>query len=261
MSGWDTAEKRAKESQSIFVKLENDGDTVVVAFLGEPHVREVWWNESAGVFEDFTDAHAKAGKTPSAKFKLNVFNKETQKAQILEVNAGTMTTIGGCRAKYGLEKFWFEVKRNGKKGDTKTVYSVLPDKEINAEELKTLKDVKLHDLAKTNDVGAAGGKADMGSHDKKKGESNSANGTTSAAAPAPAPAASEVISAEKSAELVGRLKIKPQEKIKEFLGKFSIAQVKALKASDLATAEAMLDEWEGKTAAPPAADATVDPFA
>lgn len=251
MSGWDTAEKRAKESQSIFVKLENDGDTVVVAFLGEPHVREVWWNEPANTFEDFTDAHAKAGKTPSAKFKLNVFNKETQKAQILEVNAGTMTTIGGCRAKYGLEKFWFEVKRNGKKGDTKTVYSVLPDKEINAEELKTLKDVKLHDLSKTNDAGgAAGGKADMGSHDKKtsKGEA--------------APAASEVISAEKSAELVGRLKIKPQEKIKEFLGKFSIAQVKALKTSDLATAEAMLDEWEGKTAAPaPAADATVDPFA
>lgn len=258
MSGWDTAEKRAKESQSIFVKLENDGDTVVVAFLGEPHVREVWWNEPAGTFEDFTDAHAKAGKTPSAKFKLNVFNKETQKAQILEVNAGTMTTIGGCRAKYGLEKFWFEVKRNGKKGDTKTVYSVLPDKEIAADELKMLKDVKLHDLAKTSDAGPAGGKADMGSHDKKPGT----NGTTSAATPAPAapPAASEVISAEKSAELVARLKIKPQEKIKEFLGKFAIAQVKALKTSDLATAEALLNEWEGKAAAP-AAEASVDPFA
>lgn len=264
---WEDAEKRAKEAGGIFVKLANDKDKVVGAILGEPHTRETWFNPATNKTEDFTEQHRAEGKQPTAKFKLNFFNRQSRRMQILEVNSATLQLIAACKHKYGLETYWFEIERKGAKGDTKTTYAVLPDAQLSPDDLKEIKAAKLHDLAAAKEDDAA---TDLSSHDKAKAGANgtATNGTASAAtngAPVPAPAAAapaaEVIGADVAAAMVTRLKVQPREKLTEFLTKFGIKQVKALKASDRAAAEAMLDAFEGKTPAAPAAPAEEDPFA
>ena len=259
---WEDAEKRAKEAGGIFVKLANDKDKVVGAFVGEPHTRETWFNQATNKTEDFTEQHKADGKTATAKFKLNFFNRATRRMQILEVNSATLQLIASCKHKYGLESYFFEIERKGAKGDTKTTYAVLPDAPITPDDLKEIKAAKVHDLAAAKEEDDKS--TDLNSHDKSK-----ANGTNGAAAtngastaPATAPAAppADLIPTDVATALVGRLKVQPKEKVSEFLAKFGIKQVKALKTSDRAAAEAMLDAFEGKTAAAPAATEE-DPFA
>lgn len=254
---WEDAEKRAKEAGGIFVKLANDKDKVVGALVGEPHTRETWFNQATNKTEDFTEQHKADGKQPTAKFKLNFFNRATRRMQILEVNSATLQLIAACKHKYGLESYWFEIERKGAKGDTKTTYAVLPDAPLTPDDLKEIKAAKLHDLAAAKEDDAA---TDLSSHDKAKANGEAKTNGASAPAAAPAPAV-DVIPADVAATLVNRLKVQPKEKVSEFLAKFAIKQVKALKASDRAAAEAMLDAFEGKAAPAPAAPAEDDPFA
>jgi hypothetical protein len=261
MSNWDDAEKRAKEATAgLYVRLQNDKDKVVLAFVGEPNYRDTFYNPKTNKTETFTEEHKKEGKTPSAKFKLNVWVKEQAKMMIFECNSSTFKEVAACKNKYGLEKHFFEVIRDGKKGDTNTTYKVLPDALITTEELAAIKAAPPHDLTKTSDEEIAdGGKSDMGSHDKAKTGTNGTAGTAAPAAPAAAPA--ETITSEQASKLVARVKVLPKEKIDAFLKRFAVQQVKALKASDYAAAEAFVDELEGKPAVAPAATTEVDPFA
>lgn len=254
MSGWDKAQERSKQvADGIFVKFD-DGDKVIVTFCGEPHVEELFWNQKLSKYEAF-DAKTHSGNS-TPKYKLNVFvwskkasgsdKVETiEKMQIVEVNNNTFKDVLKARDKYGLDKWSFEMERSGKKGDTKTTYSVLPEAQMNDEQIKKVAAAKLHDLAKSKDEGD--GDTDMNSHDKKKGE---------------APKGDATITPEQSAALVARLKVLPREKLQPFLQKFGVAQVKAIKASDFEAATKAVDELEGKpAAAPPAAPAEADPFA
>jgi hypothetical protein len=61
--------------------------------------------------------------------------------------------------------------------------------------------------------------------------------------------------------IMDRLKRHPQDKLQAFLSTFAIAKIRELKVKDAPRAIAMLDEWEGKTAAPPPAPVVDDPFA
>ena len=256
---WEAAEKASKEVASgKFISLKNDGDKVIVAFLGDPVWKDSFFDPKTNKSIPYTDEHKKAGINPSRKFKVNVYvplrDKDrvvhggAGKMHIFECNPSTFNDIMACKHKYGLDAKFFEIVRSGVKGDTKTTYKVLPDVDIKDEDRAIIKGLALHDLEKSGN--AEDEKSDLESHGKK-------NGATEASAPAPTPAAS-VISADDAKALVPRIKVQPKGRIDEFLKKFEITQIKALKASDLPAALAMLDAWEGKTSAEPAAP---DPFA
>jgi hypothetical protein len=245
---WDKAENRSKQAgEGSFIRLADDGDKFVGIFQGEPHVRELIWNEKKNAYEDF-DAKTNEGKSSTPKYKLNVFVISEKKMKIFEMNNATFKDVLKCRDKYGLDNWAFEVTRNGKKGDTKTTYSVLPDTKVDAlaaDVLAAFKAAKPHDLAKAKDEEDAS--TDMKSHDKAK------NG----AAPA---ADADIEGTDDAAQIIARLKVLPREKLQGFMTKFGVTQIKRLKAKDLKAAYEELALLEGKPATTPEKPAEEDPF-
>lgn len=249
---WGKAQERAEnhKGNGIFVRLADDGDKVVVAFCGEPYIRELVWNQKTNQYDDFTPEHEKAGQKSTPRYVLNVFDKIEKAMKVMEFSNITFKDVLKVKDKYGLDKKFFEVERSGKKGDTKTSYTILPDDPIDDDFRKLIAAAKLHDLAK---IGRDDGdeQTDMSSHDKK---SNGKAPATNAPGGSDAPA---IITADDASALIARLKPLDKAKIEEFLKRFKVAKVKELRASDLADAKKQLDEWEGKGAQAPT---EVDPF-
>jgi hypothetical protein len=269
MATWEDAQKRS-EAQKLaggtFLRLADHGEKFIGAFVGNPHFHDFVWNPTAERYDEWTAEAEAAGKKKVTRYSMNIYvlkiglGKEwksvpaAEAVKIWECNNQVFSDVLKVKEKYGLDKWFFEVERNGKKGNSKTTYSVLPETKLDDEQMKIIAGLKLHDLAKAG--GDDDDSTDMASHDKAK-----ANGITAAATPA-APAAAapatspapEVLDPEAATKLIGRLKALPREKIEEFLVKFSLKQVRALKRTDLPAAEAWIALAEGPAAA-------VDPFA
>ena len=231
---WDDAEKAADEHSGSdkFVQLKNDGDKVVGAFLGDPHTRELFYNKKEEKYEDFTEEHRKAGKTPSLRVSLNMLvtaegngenmNKvDPPKVKIIEGGVKWFKAVLKNKKKYGLDKKYFEVERSGAKGDTKTTYTVLPDDSISDEDRKAMRELDLHDLTEAagqNDQSP--GDDDFDSYNKSKGGSPD-----------------DPIDESEADELMASLRKRPREDIDKFLSKFGVKRIKTLKKKDLADAK------------------------
>jgi hypothetical protein len=270
--GWDKANETADRISAqgkVFIRLENDEDKIVGAFLGDPHVEEVIWNEKLKQNEPFTKEHEAAGKKPSAKFFLNFYataegngSKTTPidppTVRVFNCSLKTFKGVQKARDKYGLENKFFEIERKGKKGDTQTTYTVLPEGDISSELKSSLakavaaheafieKGTKvpegvlvLHDLVKI-----ASGEDETEDASKKNGASKS-----------------DAISTEDSQALVRRLKNIPRAMTDKFLARFGLATVKELKLKDLDTAKEFVSSLEKEAAPPPAQNSEIDPFA
>ena len=248
---WSQAEERSKQAGSggKYLSLKNDGDKFVGAFIGEPYSYELFYNAKKNGYEPYTDEHRKRGDTVTVRFVLNVMMQDGS-VKISEMNNSTFQSVLDVRKKYGLDKWFFEVKRKGAKGDTKTTYTVLPDTKLEDADLKKLAAAHPFDLEKesknrSDESGGGAGdeKTDMNSHGKGGAEA-------------------AMISKEDAEALIKRVKILPKDKIDLFLGKFEIRQVKLLPAAKLVDALAMVAQLEGNGAAPsPPPAATDDPFA
>ena len=245
IDAWAYAEQRAKEAASgKYVKLTDDGHKVVGFFCGEPRVEETHFNEATSKTEAFTPAHLARGLKPKPKFTINFFVLEDMKMKILNMGPGTFGDMIKVKGKYGLD-IAYEIERRGKKGDTKTTYTVLPDvpkDKLTAEQAAAFKAAVLHNLAEES--GGEDESTDMNSADKAK---------TNGAAPA------AIITADDSVALVARLKPLPKASIDAFLAKFAIQKVKELPATKLAEAKAFITSLEPQAA--PAAPVEIDPFA
>ncbi len=252
MSSWNEAEKRAAEGSgpSNFIKLSNDGDKIVGAFVGEPEIREVIWDKKIEQYREPTKEEIEA-KATSARFMINVYVPAEKIIKIWEINNATLKDVIEVKNKYGLDKWYFECKRHGVAKSTKTTYSILPETQLPAADLATIRALTLHDLKKTASDGD-GSATDLNSHDKTK-----TNGTTNGTAAA-APPAAETVDEATARAIIERLKPRPKDQIDAFLQKFGIKTIKLLKKPDVPAALAMLDTFEGKTASAPA---EVDPFA
>jgi len=250
MGIWDDTDKRAKESagSGIFVKLEDDGDKIVGAFLGDPFPQELFWNQGKNKYEPYTEAHAKAKEKMTLRVSLNVLvtleNGEAQKTpavKILEMNATTFRSVNKCRKRYGFDRTYFEIERNGKKKDPNTTYTVLPDDPIDAEELKKLKELKLHDLeAKSRGGSETSDPQPADDYDSKQ------------------TAGDDPISKPDAQALVDVLRTVPRENLDEFLAKFGVSKVKELKQRDLKEAQSFLGI--GKKEEESGAEGESDPF-
>ena len=140
------------------------------------------------------------------------------------------------REKYGLERWSFEVKRSGKKGDTKTKYSILPEREIDGALRVKIAAAPLHDLA------ASGG------------DGESEGGAQPAAAPTPP----KVIDLESAKALAERIRALPKSVGEAFLVEFRIGRIRELPVTDLEAARSYLAAQERALQGGTAAE--VDPF-
>jgi len=236
MGAWEEAEALAKKHQGAgkYLRLQNDGDKIVVAFVGEPFAREVVWNEKE---ETYNAAPAGAEKA-SLRVSMNVFNREAKKVQIFEMSVMVFQTMLAVKEKYGVANWYFEIKRSGAAKSPKTTYSILPEVLIVDADKVDLGKLELYDLKK----------------DAEDSGDDKAAGSNGAAA-----AGSATLDQEVGNQIVAKLKELPQSAISEFLATFNVKKIRDVPKSRQAEAVALVEKLAGGAAKAPAAE--VDPFA
>lgn len=273
-----TQEAMENQGGGVFLRLENDGDAAVVAFCGGPLPRDICFNEKAHTYEPWDDQQKAAGRKKQTKYAMNAYvlsalGKPVGEMRVIDMNFNTLTAVIALKDKYGLSKCFFEIKRSGAKGDTKTQYHILPDQDITAEYRSLFgspdpKDpenwidgtVKLHDLdevvAKAGDDEATAVTDDVKKDSKKSDKAaKSANGSgqqaaaagaapASTVATAPASNGGEPISKAAAAEIIDKLKpLDPEKGIKPFMKSFPYAKkVSEIRASDEAAARKLASD-------------------
>ena len=230
-NAWDKAKEAAErqaEKGGIFVRLKNNGDKVVGAFVGDPYLKEVLWTGQRYEEFDENNSEHKGAKT-TTRVSLNFFVPDEGAMKVIECNAGLFNSVLTVRKKYGLEENLFEIERQGEPKDPKTKYSVLLDEKMPEHVRAAIGRARLHDLTNL-------GKDDDGGEGARP------------------KASSSVVSEKGAVAIVERLRMLPKSDVTAFLGKFGIARVRDLKESDLRAANALLDELIGSSA-------DIDPFA
>ncbi len=213
-SAWDNAKKLAEKHASEggkFVRLQNDGDKIVGVFCGEPYAREVYWDG-----EKYSDtAPEGGGAKASLRVALNFYVPAEGAMKIIEGGTAWFKDVVEIRDKYGVEKWIFEVKRRGRKGDPKTKYSILPETHVDDAMRARIKSLPLHDLA------AVGGEGDRGA----------------SASPA-------TVDLDVARTIAERLRPLPRESGEAFLAEFKISRIRELRNVDVPAAMRFVDNLE-----------------
>ncbi len=235
---WEQAEEMAKKhdaDSSTWLKLANDEDKAVVVFLGEPYPREVSFVDGKYVPAD--DAVRAAGHKVSLRVAYNVALPETGEVKVLEQGVMFFKDLVRVREKYGLEKWAFEVQRHGAAKDPKTTYSILPERQLTAEERKSFQAVELLDLPKLY-----------------AGELEKDPESEEAAPEGP-------IDPKLATAIVTQLKAMPRQAVDRFLEQFGIKRIKDLPAAQWERAKAFIEKLVAEFDAPATTPVEVDPFA
>ncbi|MCP3170158.1 hypothetical protein [Myxococcus qinghaiensis] len=237
---WEQTEEMAKRHEQaggVWLKLANDGDTAVVVFLGEPYPQEVCFLNNK--YLPFDEKLRAQGLKPSLRVALNVALADTREVKVVEQAVTFFNTLRELRAKYGLEKWAFEVKRHGAAKDPKTTYSILPERQLTSEEVSAFQALRQHDLPKLYAAEAEGG----------VGASPSA---TSAKA-------NEPVDVKLAQGIAAALKALPREAVDRFLKRFGVQRIREVPAARGEEArtfvEGLVAEYSGE------GPADVDPFA
>ena len=171
-NGWDhaqgLADKHTGSGSGLFVRLANNGDKIVGAFVGEPYAREVHWGGER--YEECTGdgcSFCGEGKRPSLRVSMNFFVPSEGDLKIIEGGVTWFKDLLKVRDKYGLGKWLFEIERHGEAGDPKTTYTILPEERLTDAQLKEIDGLRLHDLPKV----VSGGGDSFDSYDKDSGTS------------------------------------------------------------------------------------------
>jgi hypothetical protein len=237
---WDNASGMADKHANqggIFVRLANDGDSIIGAFCGEPFAREVVWNgEQYQAYDEDNPDHASL--RASLRVMLNFFVPAEGMMKVIEGGTKWFKDVLKVRKKYGLDKWCFEVERHGEAGSPKTTYSILPEEKLDDEMRARIAAADMHDLQAL----AEGNQEAGGSDDRPAGKRGGGP-----------------IDPRTSGEVVARLKALPRTAVDAFLSSFGVERVRDLKESDLPEAEKQLAKMEAEHGA--GKDASIDPFA
>lgn len=239
--GWDASKQKADEHAEggTFLRLQDDGDKVVLAFLGEPFAREVVWGDK-GPPEPFSKEHEAKGIKPRMLVSVNAYNKEQKVVQIFEQGVTWFRALLKVREKYGLDKWWFEMQRDGAAGSQKTTYAIFPEEKFTEQEVKDLAGLKLHDLENmpTKDD----------EEDKGKGKAKADDSTGA-------------IDADVATDLVNQLKEMPRDALNSFLSKFDVKRIRDVARGDQKAAIQFVAELGGAKDKAAEEEGDVDPFA
>jgi hypothetical protein len=146
-NAWQQTEELAKkhdQGNSTWLKLVNDGDKAVVVVLGEPYPREVCFVD--GKYMPFDEKLKAEGHKASLRVAFNVAIFDTKEIKVLEQGVVFFKDLMQVREKYGLDKWAFEIRRNGAAKDPKTTYSILPEHQLTPAQQEEFKKLALHDL-------------------------------------------------------------------------------------------------------------------
>jgi len=267
---YEEAEKAsaADKGGGKFIALKNDKDKTVGMFVGEPAILNQVFNKATGKYEPFTKAHADAGLESKPSFVYNFFEigyklqvggekaaaREdahlTGAMKEITVNNPTFKTVLAVRTKYanpqgsknGLDVQFYEIERQGAKGDTSTKYMILPERPASAGEIAAIKAMKIQSV--TQLLGAS--PAQSSGHDDGSSDVNSkSNG---------------VASADAVGTIVSRIKTRPMEDINAFKAAFRVDKFKDLLAKDVTAAMKWIDDREKPPQAAPTPTGEVNPF-
>lgn len=251
-SGWEQVaslcEKHANQN-STYLKLQNDGDSVVGAFCGDPFAREVLWTGTG--YEDFDEHNPDhQGQQPSSRIAFNFYVPALQSMKVFECGVRTAEDILRVVQKYGRDAWLFEIRRRGEKGSPKTSYSILPDNQVSAALAEEMASAQLHDLSRRG--GNRGGEA------RQDFPRSNTAAAPQAAAPAspqraettdPAPTLESAlrggdayIKEDVARALVDKLRELPQVAVSEFLQRFGVDRVRNIRASQELAARRFADD-------------------
>ena len=153
MEGWEAPTERSGrgDGKGIWLKLANDGDVAVVVFLGDPFRREVVFDNGRQV--SFSRDHAQQGLEPKMRHAINVgvlatniAGIRTPEVKVLEMSGALYRDVYALRTKYGVADWAFEIQRIGKPKDPQTIYRVLPERQVTADEKKWMASAPLTNL-------------------------------------------------------------------------------------------------------------------
>jgi len=133
-------------NRRVWLRLSNDGDRVVVAFLAEPYPREVCFVE--GRSAPFDEALRAQGRKPSLRFAFDVAIVDSHEVLVMEQGRAFYKLLSEVRAHYPLDSWAFEIERHGAARDPRTTYSITPKKHLDAGERSALAALPKHDLAR-----------------------------------------------------------------------------------------------------------------
>lgn len=224
--------KKSKQRQRMgghFLQLK-DGDYVIVAFLGEPMVREVIWEN--GKTRTLTEQDRKEDKKGSVRFALNIWVREfcpnggepqtVNKLQIIEQGTTWYEKIVEHEEEeHGIYNNWFKIKRKGS-GRDDTKYSVHLKAELTSEEKEDLKNIELFDLEK---------KLSRSGDDNEEDEEE------------------EIISEKIANTIKKNLSNIPREEITAFMKRFKTAKIKDIKERNKDVALELSEELKNKFSA------------
>lgn len=246
MSNWDKAAQAAKESGGKFVKLKGDKDSVVAALLDEPYTHWQGYDKATEKYFEVTEEQKKNGtaaqRAAGPKFKMNLYVPKEGRVMILEMNSQSFEGMLTAYNKYGAEKVMFEIIRHGGKGDTKTYFGFMPDREITDTDRAAIKALPLHDLGASKEDDGEGATT-IGSKGTKPEPAKKAD------APTAAPAASLTLDEADAAALLARLKARTAEQRAVFTEKYAIKKARDLPKAKLAEVQAWLTTLENPAAA------------
>jgi hypothetical protein len=229
-SMWQQTEEMAKkhdQSSSTWLKLANDGDKVVVVVLGDPYPREVCFVD--GKYMPFDEKLKSEGHKASLRVAFNAALFDTKEVKVLEQGVVFFKDLMQVREKYGLDKWAFEIRRNGAAKDPKTTYSILPEHQLTPAQQEEFKKLALHDLAAVY---------------------------AGAAAEESKPAA--LIDDKTAQSITVVLKSLPKEAVERFCKKLGVSRIREIPAAQVQMAVDVLDVLEAEFK-PKAVE--VDPFA
>jgi len=240
-NNWEQAQQMAKKhvqsGSGLFIRLTNNGDKIIGAFVGEPLAREMHW--VGDKYEECTGdgcPHCEKGKKPGLRVAINFFVPAENRMRIFEQGVFWFNDLMKVKTKYGLENWFFEMERRGQPGDSNTRYTILPETKITEEQRTQIDAMPLNELAKA----VSRDTDDFDSYDRE------VDGT---------------IDESTVSELMPRLKSLPRTALDAWLSKLGIERVKDLKTSDLKAAQSLLEQIETQHQSGNASSKEIDPFA
>jgi hypothetical protein len=222
MTSWDEAERRSRESgggERTYLRWA-DGEKKLLVVCGEPHVREIVWENGRSMPFD-PDRHSE--DQLKVKFLVNAWDVAASCLRIWEMSGATFQTFVRARKKYGMDTV-FEVERSGL--ELRTRYSVLYDRALDNELSKQIANADLFDLAQDPDTSF-----DTGSFE------------------------TATINEEQVAELIAKAqRVRDDRKVKAWLEGFGVTKIRDLLSDQHDAASAKLDRIIAEKAQPTHSD-------
>ncbi|MBC8278491.1 MAG: hypothetical protein H8E46_09685 [FCB group bacterium] len=226
----DLGEEMERSGDERFVRLEDDGDSIMGFFAGKPHSRYVYWNGT-----QYAEWKEGCGEKQNLRVSQNFIvcsveddELEIVGVKILEQGKRFFKTVMKRDAKFGIQNYLFEIQREGNKGDSDTTYSIDAEHKLTEKQKKELAKVKLLDLESFYSGGNSGSESAMDSATEDDDDG--------------------LISGKQKQDLVTLFKTTddPENEGKKFCKKFGITKVAELPKSKLAKAVKYMEKLTGE---------------